>query len=98
MTIPAAHARSSDPQTSHDAARSVKDISKAQRHVMMALNREPMTDEQISSWMYEWLGSLISPSGARTRRAELVAMGLVEDSGQRGKTKAGRATIIWRAK
>jgi hypothetical protein len=40
----------------------------------------------------------MSVSGARTRRSELVDVGMVEDSGRRELTQAGRQTIVWRVK
>jgi hypothetical protein len=39
---------------------------------------------------------LISPSGLRTRRAELVDKGLLADSGSKRTTSAGRRTIVWK--
>jgi len=38
---------------------------------------------------------VLSPSGARTRRAELVAMGLVRDSGDKSLLSSGRWAIVW---
>ncbi len=38
-----------------------------------------------------------APSGARTRRKELVRLGLVRDSGVRKRTEANRPTIVWEA-
>jgi hypothetical protein len=40
----------------------------------------------------------LSPSTFRPRRIELMQAGLVEDSGQRRLTAAGRSAIVWRAK
>lgn len=53
----------------------------------------PMTDEEILCR----LPVKMSPSGARTRRRELVDKGLVQDSGRRSTTQSGRKTIIWEA-
>jgi hypothetical protein len=90
-----AHARRGDPRTSHDAARSLKYVTDAQSSII-DLFREfgPMTDEQV--WERLRGRILISPSGARTRRHELVEAGLLVDSGERARTLANRHTIVWR--
>ncbi len=97
-TEPVAVARNTDPETSHMAAASVKDIRASQRMIYGALERHgPGTDEDI----YEWLkteGHKISLSGARTRRSELVRLGLVMDSRRRRMLASKRLSIIWRVK
>lgn len=92
-----AKARRTDPQTSHEAAASVGDLTAAQEAVYALIAERPRSDEQV----YALLVSRqypISPSGARTRRSELVDMGRVEDSGKHYLTGSGRKTIIWRVK
>jgi len=89
-------ARRTDPETSHEAAESVKDISDLQRMIWDYFELwGPHTDEA----MYEAMNckGWVSPSGFRSRRAELVAKGLLEFSGDYGRTKAGRISRIWRA-
>ena len=95
-----AKARRSDPQTSHQAAASVSDLTAAQEMVLEALRMSPMTDEEIFQALVRVEGGRMpmSTSGARTRRSELVDAGLVEDSGQTELTEAGRRTIVWRVK
>lgn len=89
---PRAVARRTDPQTSWDAARSVKDLRQSQQIILGAIIAYgPITDEDI----HAMLKVPMSPSGARTRRKELVDKGLVQDSGQRAKTRSGRQTILW---
>lgn len=91
---PRAHARNDDPITSVEAADSVHDITGAQQKVLEAFRRHgPMTDEQLFA-----LGLGLSPSGTRSRRAELVDRRLLEDSGVKSITKSGRRTIIWQVK
>jgi hypothetical protein len=90
-------ARAGDPETSHEAARSVKGLSKKQRFILRLLRAAPATDEEIWEHVSEWTFAAITPSGARTRRAELVAMNLVRDSGERRKTRSGRDAIVWEA-
>jgi hypothetical protein len=98
MRAQRAVARATDPVTSWEAARSqkVEVVSLWQDFIMDLLgNYGPMTDEELwSGWL---IAEGISPSGARTRRAELVAKGLVEDSGKRRLTASGRKSIVWRA-
>lgn len=82
--------------TSHEAAESVERVSKVQVMVLRSLATwNNLTDEQILHWTTTW-GYKVSASGLRSRRSELVKAGLVEDSGERGKTASGRKTIIWR--
>ena len=87
-------ARRSDPETSHEAAESVKDLSDLQRMIWDYFTLwGPHTDEAMYAAMncQGW----ISPSGFRSRRAELVARGLLEWSGGWAETKSGRKARIW---
>jgi len=52
----------------------------------------PATDEEIFGRLHG-----VSPSGARTRRAELVANGLVRATGEKRTTASGRLTAVWDA-
>lgn len=92
-------ARSTDPQTSWEAARSVR-VRESQElvlHVLMVWG--PMTDEQLVERLTNRSirDGRMSPSGARTRRSELVDLGLVVDTGQRTVLASGRRAIVWRA-
>lgn len=96
------HTRNSDPITSHEAAASVRNITITHNHILKLLRTYgPMTDEQLFSlYMAEaenggW--KWVSVSGLRTRRSELVDAGHVADSGSKGKTRAGRSCIVWKA-
>lgn len=93
-------ARTTDPITSHQAAASVREITKTHERVLEVLERYgPATDEEIERYyfnlaeLFDWPKA--SPSGLRSRRAELVTLGKVFDTGQRGKTASGRQTAIW---
>jgi hypothetical protein len=92
-------ARATDPSTSHEAAASVKNLSRTQSGILGIL-RVPCTDEQLIARyqsMYLKMPALFpraSDSGIRSRRAELFKLGLVEPIGY-SKTKANRKTIIW---
>lgn len=102
-----AKARNTDPETSHAAAESVSDLTEKQNAVLMALRRYPngLTDERVAT-IYGNARSVVprdweqpfprqSPSGLRSRRAELVEKGLVRDSGRREKTASGRQAVVW---
>lgn len=88
-----AHARRGDPWTSHAAARSVR-ITRGQWLVLCLLGRwGPCTDERLVSAAHTDRVR-ISPSGARSRRAELVEAGLVEQVGE-SVTASGRRCLVW---
>jgi hypothetical protein len=93
------HARTTDPSTSHEAAASVKNLSRTQSGILGIL-KTPMTDEQLIVRYQRMFLSLpelfprASDSGIRSRRAELFKLGLVEPIGY-SKTKSNRKTIIW---
>lgn len=55
-----------------------------------------LTDEELISYISSIVPNS-TPSGVRSRRAELVEAGWVEDSGIRRRTKANRPAIVWRA-
>jgi hypothetical protein len=94
-------ARNTDPKTSHEAAASVKNLTRTQEYIMLLFKAkcELMTDEQLVAW-YRWaeanmLAPTASESGIRSRRAELVREGYLFDSGSREKLKSGRNAIVW---
>jgi hypothetical protein len=93
------HARLSDPQTSQDAANSVQNITATQRTIYNLLINS-MTDEELytsyGKAVIAGLAPMASPSGVRSRRAELVVLGLVEDTGLRRKLVSGRNAIVWK--
>ena len=94
-----AHARATDPETSHAAAKTVN-VTKGQQTVLSEFRLySRLTDEQLIEALAVRATScpeaMLSDSGARSRRAELVAKRLIRDSGDRRTTKAGRSTIVW---
>lgn len=95
----AAHARTSDPWTSHAAADSLTSdkIRRSQDAVLRFLRERGGMDDATLVAGYDSYGiePPQSPSGLRTRRAELVAKGLVRDSGRTVTTTSGRKSIIW---
>lgn len=92
-------ARATDPDTSHQAAAALttERLRQSQAEVLALLREHgPMCDSVIAMQARR-AGIRQSPSGLRTRRAELVALGSVGDSGKRVKLSTGRKSIIWTA-
>ena len=95
-----AHARRTDPETSHEAAASLSSdkIRRSQEEVLDAIKRlGRCTDAEIIQSVYVHTRIGQSDSGIRTRRSELVAKGLVEFTGDFATTLGNRRTRIWRA-
>jgi hypothetical protein len=91
-------ARRTDPDTSRLAAYALSNLSDARRAVLGVLVDLGglATDERLAE-AYTATEGLIrqSPSGLRTRRSELVDLGLVRDSLQRVRLPSGRWSIVW---
>lgn len=93
-------ARMTDPETSHEAARSLKaeKLNETQNAIMQILDGNDLTDEEIAQRHFAgaeagfWLHA--SESGLRSRRAELVQGGLVQKVGK-SQTRFGRAALVW---
>jgi hypothetical protein len=92
------YARLTDPQTSHDAADAVENVSATQSAILLIL-AFAKTDQDLVDAYYSMAGAGLapnaSPSGIRSRRAELVKRGLVVDSGRRVKLASGRQAVLW---
>lgn len=91
-------ARRTDPDTSWNAANTIDpdEINERQRHVYEALRYVgPATDIELAVFYFNSGRPWQSPSGLRTRRAELVDRGLVIDTGKRRPTTTGRPAIVW---
>lgn len=97
-----AHARRRDPATSHAAAESVTPkLTITRRALLKALRllARPVTDHEIARY-YPGIAQNDglpgqSPSGLRTRRKELVDLGLVRDSGWTATLPSGRKATLW---
>lgn len=93
-------ARVEHPETSHEAAASVRSIGPRMAAVLAVMRRigRPAMDEEIEA---AYLAQPDLPrqgeSGIRSRRADLVKAGLVVDSGQRALKPSGRRSILWQA-
>jgi hypothetical protein len=88
---PEAHARHSDPETSHEAARLISRVLREKQRIVLLFagqNPDGFTDRALEQ--------ATGNSGAtyRTRRAELTDMGYIRDSGE--KETIGRTRhIVW---
>jgi len=94
---PVAHARNTDPETSHAAARShaPEKLRISQADVLRLFRRYgPMADGDLLLYA-DKEGVRQSPSGLRTRRKELVVRGRLRDTGQRVRLESGRRSIVW---
>jgi len=94
------NARITDPITSKEAAASVQHISEKMQ-IIVDILRTGAKDETEIAEAYNFkvrMGQapMSSPSGLRTLRANLVKMGVIEESGKYSKTPSGRRSIIWR--
>lgn len=89
-----AHARNTDPDTSHEAAEAIAPrIAQVQAAVLRfaaLCGGRGFTDLDLNAHFAS--GS----STYRSRRAELVGLGLVEDSGIRTGNGKGRKHALWR--
>lgn len=91
-----AHARRTDPETSHLAAASVTDLTKTQEKVRACLVVGPACDEQIEMrYRHYFPDDRTTSQSLRSRRSELVAKGEVRFSGEHSTTETGRATRKW---
>lgn len=94
-----AHARRMDPETSHEAASSVRDITDVQKLILQLLATRPCIDEKLVSIytdqikMNGWPKA--TPQSIRSRRAELVELGLLEWIGLHANTETGRRARVW---
>lgn len=94
-----AHARNTDPETSHAAAASLPDerLRRSQQAVYDVLQHcGPLTDVELIM-QYQRYGGLPaqSESGIRTRRSELVRRGMVEWTGEKRRLVSGRQANVW---
>jgi hypothetical protein len=90
--------RRTDPETSHAAGAAVAPRTGTWRRKVLealgddaAAGRRGLTDIELER---RWPGA--RPQTIRTRRSELVAAGLVEDSHDRRLTDTGSMAIVWR--
>ena len=94
-----AHARKSDPITSHLAADAVGDTTPLQRRILtlFEVSHIGLNDEQLivmykSAFGHVWPAT---ESSLRSRRNDLVVKGHLRDSGQTRPTATGHKSIVW---
>lgn len=104
LTPERAHARRSDPETSHAAAASIsQEKLRASQVAVLAIFQRvgAMHDERLLAayadvtLLHGTIGPMQSPSGIRTRRRELVDLGLLRNSGETVTLPSGRRSIVW---
>lgn len=84
--------RKTDPPTSRFGPLRQASVSELQQKILDTLKiGGPQSDNELVASLEMWG----SPSGIRTRRAELVKQGKVRDSGKRKRTGSGRNAIVW---
>lgn len=90
-----ATARISDPTTSHDAAASVTNYISVQHAILDVVARwGPLTDEAIADHVSR-LPMKTTPSGLRTRRKELVELGMLRANPRKVRISTGRLSTRW---
>lgn len=92
MSHTEAHARATDPETSHAAAASVEP-TELELLVLAALGVRPRGCT--SSELSDFLG--IERVSVSPRLAPLARKGLIEASGERRRGPSGRSQIVWKA-
>lgn len=99
-----ARARSTDPDTSHEAAASFTEVAlRANQTAVLCALREfgPLTDAGLVR-LYEQYHDIKgwprqSRSGLRTRRRELCDFGLARYTGHKVRLPSGKLARVWRA-
>lgn len=90
-------ARSTDPDTSQAAAarQTTNKVRTEHRVVLELLQWEPLSDFELAKRASQSLRRPIKQTSIGVRRGELVRLGLVCDSGRKGKSDTGTACILW---
>ena len=94
-----AHARKSDPFTSHLAAATIMDATTLQIRIIQCFESTVggLTDEQlVNVYKAMWGNSFpATESSIRSRRSELHHKGAIVDTGKTRNTHNGHKAIIW---
>ena len=94
-TIDTPRARNTDPATSHEATATVTNVRATHEFVIRALRRPTHDVELVKRCQAYAKAPRASESGIRTRRSELVALGMILDSGKRVRLESGRQATVW---
>jgi len=88
--------RTTDPTTSHEAARSISKLAETYSMITHLFKTYgPMNDQRLLEVWDKAQLKPISDSGLRSRRSELVAAGKLVDSYERTPMPSGRQSIVW---
>lgn len=89
--------RTTDPITSHQAARSQTPAKVRSEHrlVLELLRWEPLTDFDLAERASQTLQRKVKSVSIGKRRGELRDLGLVADSGLKGRSDTGFAAVRW---
>lgn len=94
-------ARATDPETSHEAGHAQTSKLRASQARVLAMFKlyGDMHDKQLKEYLHDaekemGFTKLMSDSGIRTRRSELVSLGKLRDTGRREKVD-GHNCIVW---
>jgi hypothetical protein len=100
VTDSIARAKTFDPETSHIAARKVRNMTETKAAIMVLLREEPSTDENLVDRFRKGIRSsrlpFASPSGIRTRRNELAVDGHLTLMSERHLLESGNYGDVWR--
>ena len=90
-------ARNTDPITSHQAARAQTPAKVRSEHrlVLELLRWEPLTDFDLAERASQTLQRKVKSVSIGKRRGELRDLGLVADSGLKGRSDTGSAAVRW---
>ncbi len=89
-------ARRADPDTSRDAAQSIRPGRTEAKILAMfplvtTIPRRGVTDDELA-----WMLPEIHPPTVKTARSRLTKAGLLVDSGERRDSNRGRSQIVWK--
>lgn len=89
FTITTGHARRTDPDTSHAAARSLTDKAAMMRRLLVVYAAAPMTAEEATE-----AAGFGPEDGAWKRISDLARLGLIEDTPVRRYAHTGRPQVV----
>ena len=95
---PVVHSRQVTLDTSHDAhGRQTYSVADAGRRLVLAALADygPMTDFDLAARLTRHLGRTVKQVSCGKRRGELRDMGLVVDTGRRGRSDTDSPCIVW---